>query len=148
MSVVRYEPWGLINQLHGEIDRLFDRRPSRHTDKHDRPAASDWMPAVDIREEDSRFVIHADVPGVKAEDIDVQMEKGVLTIKGQRESEAAAEREGYKRVERVRGSFFRRFALPESADAQAISASCRDGVLEIVIPKQTEVQPKRIKVAV
>jgi HSP20 family protein len=148
MSVVRYEPWGLINQLHGEIDRLFDRRPSRYVDKREQPAASDWVPAVDIREEDSRFVIHADVPGVKPEDIDVQMEKGVLTINGQRESEAAEEREGYKRVERVRGSFFRRFALPDTADAQAISASCKDGVLEIVIPKQAEVQPKRIKVAV
>ena len=148
MSVVRYEPWGLINQLHGEIDRLFDPRPSRHADRREQPAASDWVPAVDIREEQDRFVIHADVPGVKAEHIDVQMEKGVLTIKGQRESEAAEEREGYKRLERVRGSFLRRFSLPDSADAQSISASCKDGVLEIVIPKQAVVQPRRIKVAV
>jgi HSP20 family protein len=148
MSLVRYEPWSLLNQLHGEIDRLFDRRLPKYDEEGDQLATSDWVPAVDIREEDDRYVIHADVPGVKAEDIDVQMDKGVLSIKGRRESETSEERKGYKRVERVRGSFFRRFALPDTANAEAISASCKDGVLEIVIPKQAQVQPKRIKVAV
>lgn len=148
MSLVRYEPWSLLNQLHGDIDRLFDRRLPKYDEEGDQLAASDWVPAVDIREEDDRYVIHADVPGVKAEDIDVQMDKGVLSIKGRRESETSEERKGYKRVERVRGSFFRRFALPDTADAEAISASCKDGVLEIVIPKQAQVQPRRIKVAV
>ncbi|MCG6866151.1 MAG: Hsp20/alpha crystallin family protein [Thiogranum sp.] len=148
MSLVRYEPWGLLNQLHGEIDRLFDNRLPTYGDDRDQLATSDWVPAVDIREEDSRYVIHADVPGVKPEDIEVQMEDGVLSVTGHRESEAAQQREDYRRVERVRGSFFRRFALPDTADAEAISAKCKDGVLEIVIPKQVKVQPKRIKVAV
>jgi len=148
MSLVRYEPWGLLNQLHGEIDRLFDGRLPTYADDRDPPATSDWVPAVDIREEDSRYVIHADVPGVKPEDIEVQMEDGVLSVTGHRESETAEQREDYKRVERVRGSFFRRFALPDTADAEAISAKCKDGVLEIVIPKQVKIQPKRIKVAV
>jgi len=148
MSLVRYEPWGLLNQLHGEIDRLFDNRLPTYGDDRDQLATSDWVPAVDIREEDSRYVIHADVPGVKPEDIEVQMEDGVLSVTGHRESETAERREDYRRVERVRGSFFRRFALPDTADAEAISAKCKDGVLEIVIPKQVKVQPKRIKVAV
>jgi len=148
MSLVRYEPWGLLNQLHGEIDRLFDNRLQKYGDDRDQLATSDWVPAVDIREEDSRYVIHADVPGVKPEDIEVQMEDGVLSVRGHRESETAEQREDYRRVERVRGSFFRRFALPDTADADGISAKCKDGVLEIVIPKQVKVQPKRIKVAV
>ena len=146
MSLVRYEPWGLLNQLHGEIDRLFDTRMQKYGDEGNHLAASDWVPAVDIREEQDRYVIHADVPGVKPEDIEVHMEDGVLSIKGQRDSETKDEREGYKRVERVRGSFFRRFSLPDTADAQGISARSLNGVLEIVIPKQARVMPKRIKV--
>ena len=81
MSLVRYEPWGLLNQLHGEIDRLFDNRLPTYGDDRDQLATSDWVPAVDIREEDSRYVIHADVPGVKPEDIEVQMEDGVLSVR-------------------------------------------------------------------
>lgn len=146
MSLVRYEPWGLLNQLRGEMDRLFDNRLPRYGDDRDQLATSDWVPAVDIREEENRYVIHADVPGVDPSDIDVNMEDGVLSIKGQRHSETMDEREGYKRVERVRGSFYRRFSLPDTADADAISAKCKDGVLEIVIPKQAKVLPKRIAV--
>lgn len=146
MSVVRYEPWGLLNQLHGEIDRLFDTRLQKYGDERNYLAASDWVPAVDIREEQERYVIHADVPGVKPEEIEIHMQDGVLTISGQRESETKDEREGYKRVERVRGNFFRRFSLPDTADADGISARSANGVLEIVIPKQAKVMPKRIKV--
>ncbi len=146
MSLVRYEPWGLLNQLHGEMNRLFDGRVPSYGDDRDELAASDWVPAVDIREEDERFLIHADVPGVKPEDIEVNMENGVLSIKGQRHSETSEEREGYKRVERVRGSFSRRFSLPDTADGEAISAKCKEGVLEIAIPKQAKVMPRRIKV--
>jgi HSP20 family protein len=146
MSLVRYEPWSLINQLHGDINRLFDSRTMPYGDDGEQLSASDWLPAVDIREEDNRYVIHADVPGVDPEDIEVNMEHGVLSIKGQRQSNTTEERKGYKRVERVSGSFFRRFSLPDTADADAISARCRDGVLEISIPKQAEVMPKRISV--
>ena len=144
--MVRYEPWGLLNQLHGEVDRLFNTRMGRYGDDGDQLATSDWVPAVDIKEEDDRFVIHADVPGVDPKDIEVNMEDGVLSIKGERQSETTDEREGYKRVERVRGSFFRRFSLPDTANADAISARSKNGVLEVVIPKQEKVLPKRIQV--
>ena len=146
MSMVRYEPWGLLNQLHGEIDRLFDSRMGKYSEENGQLAASDWVPAVDIKEEENRFIIHADVPGVDPADIEVNMEHGVLSIKGERRSETKEEREGYKRVERARGTFFRRFSLPDTVDADAISAKAKDGVLEIVIPKQEKLQPKRIQV--
>ena len=146
MALVRYEPWGMLNQLHKEINRLFDANVRPYSEEGQGVATTDWVPAVDIKEEQDRFVIHADLPGVDPQDIDVNMENGVLTIKGQRESEKKEEREGYKRVERVRGTFFRRFNLPDTADAEKISAKCRNGVLEVVIPKQEKVQPRRITV--
>jgi HSP20 family protein len=146
MSLVRYEPWGLLNQRHADLGRMFNARVRRPAENSDPLAASDWTPAVDIREEEQRYVIHADVPGVKPGDIEVKMDDGVLSIKGERQSESGEAREGYRRVERVRGSFSRRFSLPDTADADGISARSKDGVLEIVIPKQAKVLPKRIKV--
>lgn len=146
MNVVRYEPWRLLNQLHTEIDQLFTPQRRRPGDEAANVAASDWTPAVDIKEEADRFVIHADVPGVEPKDIEVHMENGILTIKGERRSETQEEREGYKRIERVRGSFYRRFSLPDTANAEAITAKSQHGVLEVVIPKQQKVQPRRIEV--
>lgn len=146
MNMVRYEPWSLLNQLHNEIDQLFTPSRRRLGEDNANVATSDWAPAVDIKEEPERFVIHADIPGVDPKDIDVHMEDGILTIKGERQSENKEEREGYKRVERVRGSFYRRFSLPDTANAEAISAKCQHGVLELVIPKQEKVQPRRIQV--
>ncbi|HED19624.1 MAG TPA: Hsp20/alpha crystallin family protein [Gammaproteobacteria bacterium] len=147
MSLVRYEPWSFLNQLHGEVDRMFNARSGQHGDDNDQLlSSSDWVPAVDIREEDDRYIIHADVPGVDPKDIDINMEDGVLSIRGERHSETTDERKGYKRVERVRGSFFRRFSMPDTADANAVTAKSKDGVLEIVIPKQERLQPKRIQV--
>jgi HSP20 family protein len=146
MAVVRYEPWGLLNQLHGEIDRLFDTRMGRYGEDSNQLSTSDWVPAVDIKEESDSYVIYVDVPGVDPKDIEVHMENGVLSIKGERESESKQEQERYKRVERVRGSFFRRFTMPDTVNADAISATSKNGVLEIVVPKQERQQPKRIQV--
>jgi HSP20 family protein len=137
MNVIRYEPWSLMTQLHNEMNRLYNR---------DEAAATDWVPAVDIKEEAERFVIHADVPGVDPKDIEVTMEDGILTLRGERKSEVHDEKDGWRRVERVNGQFFRRFTLPDTADADGVSAKGSHGVLEIVIPKHAKVQPRRITV--
>jgi len=142
MAIIRYEPWGLLNQLQKELERSKDDKSGEGT-----VATAEWAPAVDIKEEVDKFVIHADIPGVKPEDIEVSMEAGVLTVKGEKESEAKTEKEGYKRVERTYGSFYRRFSLPDTADGDAINAKCKHGVLEIIIPKREAVKPKRISVA-
>lgn len=139
MALTRYEPWSLLGQLQKELERSVAEGST---------ATAEWSPAVDIKEETGRFVIHADIPGVKPEEIDINMENGVLTIKGEKKSESKTEKEGYKRVERTYGSFYRRFSLPDTADAGAISASSKNGVLEITIPKREAVLPKKIKVAV
>jgi len=137
MAITRYEPWGLLSQLQRELERGGAEGST---------ATAEWAPAVDIKEEAGKFVIHADIPGVKPEEIDISMEDGVLTIKGEKKSESKTEKEGYKRVERTYGSFYRRFSLPDTANAEAISASSKHGVLEVIIPKREAVQPKKINV--
>ncbi|WP_262965277.1 Hsp20/alpha crystallin family protein [Methylobacter psychrophilus] len=142
MAITRYEPWSLLNQLQRELLSSQDEKNNEGS-----IATAEWEPAVDIKEETDRFIIHADIPGVKPEDIDVSMEAGVLTVKGTKESTAKTENEGYKRVERTSGSFYRRFSLPDSANNEAISAKCKYGVLEIIIPKREAVKPKRINIS-
>ncbi len=145
MAITRYQPyqpWSLWNQLQKELERTQDEKGAESS-----IATAEWAPAVDIKEETDKFVIHADIPGVKPEDIEVHMEAGVLTVKGVKESETKTEKEGYKRVERAYGSFYRRFSLPDTADGDAINAKCKHGVLEIIIPKRDSVKPKRINVA-
>ena len=147
MLLTRYEPWSAMRQLQNEMSRVFDNAVAGAEDGSN-VVTSRWTPAVDIREDAERFVITADVPGVDPEDIELTMENGVLTIKGERTLEAKDEGDnGYRRVERVYGSFYRRFTLPDTADAEAISANGRHGVLEVVIPKRAALQPKRIAVA-
>ena len=142
MSMMRYEPWSLLDQMRREIERSMDTRTAEGSSM----ATSDWVPAVDIKEEENDFVIVADIPGVDPKDIEVHMDNGVLTIKGQKESEKKEEREGYKRVERSYGSFYRRFGLPDTADPEKISANSNNGVLEVRIGKQEQVQPRKISV--
>ncbi|HEX9877007.1 MAG TPA: Hsp20/alpha crystallin family protein [Gammaproteobacteria bacterium] len=145
MNVIRYNPWGVMDRLHRDVDRLFSARLlSEHGD--DVAELSDWAPAVDIKEEDNRFLIRADVPGVAAEAIEITMDGGTLSLQGRRETTSEEEKDGLRRVERVSGRFYRRFALPDTADAEGIKADCKDGVLEISIPKQAKSQPRRIQI--
>lgn len=143
MSLIRYEPYSLLDQLRKEF---FGSVLSDAAEDNSEILVNHWRPAVDIREEKDRYVIHADLPGVEAKDIDITMENGVLTLKGTRASEKNEDREHYKRVERVRGTFSRSFSLPDTADAARIEAKSKDGVLEIVVPKLEKPQPRRITV--
>jgi HSP20 family protein len=128
-------PW---SQFHQEVNRLFGENSNVVT--------SDWVPLVDIKEEKERFVLHADLPGVPRDSIDITMEGGVLSIRGERTLGEVEEGSEYKRVERAHGTFYRRFSLPEEADPENINARSTEGVLEVVIPKRAAVQPRRIEV--
>jgi len=146
MNIIQYDPWRRLQQLQREMGSLFDPRLNTDDDSASM-ATSDWVPAVDIKEEDNRFLIIADVPGVEPNDIEVHMENGVLSIKGERREEHKEEKEGYKRIERTYGNFHRRFNLPDTADAEGITAKSRNGSLEISIPKREELtQTRRITV--
>ena len=146
MNITRFEPWSLINHLHRDLDQIASRRFGIAAGDDNGHTVADWVPAVDIVEEKDRFVLRADVPGVRPEDIDVNMENGVLTVSGERSHEQTESQDGMRRVERVSGKFYRRFNLPESAQADEISAKSANGILEVVIPKQPEVQARRITV--
>ena len=146
MNVTRFEPWSLINLLHQDLDQIAGRRYGVAGNDNNGSSVADWVPAVDIIEEKDRFVLRADVPGVKPEDIDVNMENGVLSVSGERQHESTEEAQGMRRVERVSGKFYRRFNLPDTADAEEISAKSANGILEVVIPKQPQVQARRITV--
>ena len=149
MSIRSYEPWNLLDRFQEQLSQLGYANRDIANGDHDQShvVTSHWRPAVDIKEEADRFVIMADLPGVDPGDIEITMENGVLSIKGERKSEIRDEKEGYKRVERVSGTFYRRFSLPDSADAERIEAKGKDGVLEVSLPKHEKVQPRRIAVA-
>ena len=142
MTLVRYEPWSVVGRLHQSLDQLLGETLSTP----DASRAATWTPRVDIHEEKDRFVVLADVPGVDPKDIDITAEKGVLTVRGERRSEKRDSENGFERVERVSGTFVRRFTLPDSANTESIKAKQINGVLEVTIPKQPQVQPRRIAV--
>jgi len=145
MTLVSYEPWSFVNRLHRELNQAFNKT-SNTAEVVQTPSVA-WIPRVDIYEEAERFVVLADIPGVEAKDIDITAEHGVLTIKGERRAERKdTDKAGYERIERTSGSFVRRFTLPESANTESIKAKQTNGVLEVSIPKQPQVQPRRISV--
>jgi HSP20 family protein len=142
MTITRFEPWNYLDLLHRDLDRIVGSHRRTDTDQ----SVADWAPAVDIVEEKDRFVLRADVPGVRPEDIDVSMDNGVLSVAGERHPIAVGEESGVQRIERATGRFLRRFTLPDTANADAISAKCANGILEVAIPKAPEVQARRITV--
>lgn len=136
MVTVTQTPWTFINRLNRDLDGLLAAGST--------PSA--FVPPVDVREEADRFVVEADLPGIAPSAIEITAEKGVLTIKGERKSEARSATAGYERIERVAGQFTRRFTLPENAVPQQIKARFNHGVLEVSIPKQPEIAAHRITV--
>jgi len=140
MTVVRYGPWFLGNRFQKGIDRRFGAPPTSAAD------SGAWRPPVDIREEDSQFLVQVDLPGVDPKAVEITCEQGVLTIRGRREEPRREARDGYRRIERLTGQFQRRFSLPEAADVQNIKAKALNGVLEVAIPKLAQAKPQRIAV--
>ncbi|MDY6992689.1 MAG: Hsp20/alpha crystallin family protein [Pseudomonadota bacterium] len=135
-----YEPWRLLNQFYRDLNQNVN------AEDDSKVALYSWVPAVDIKEESQQFVVDVDIPGVDPKDIEVSMENSVLIIKGERILEH--QNPEYKRAERVHGRFYRRFSLPDTADAEHITATGKNGVLTITIPKKPVAQPRRIEVSV
>jgi HSP20 family protein len=146
MNTSRNNLWAATSAFPADIRQAFERFFQNEESDGSNVVTSQWAPRVDIKEEDQRFVIFVDVPGVDPADIEVSMEKGILTIKGERTVEKNEQNGRFTRIERSHGSFHRRFALPDSADADGISAHGRHGVLEIVIPKRPEQAARRITI--
>ncbi len=148
MTVVKYSPFSLASRLQNELNTLMQHSGAQSSDDNSMVETSQWVPAVDVKEEAERFVLLADLPGIDPKDVDISVEKGILTIKGERYSENKEELDNYTRVERSSGVFYRRFSLPDTADLEHISAKSKHGVYEIIIPKQEVAQSRRIDVQV
>lgn len=146
MNMLRhYEPWSLLDQFRRDIEQMLAHTGTQ-TYEDSTIATSAWVPAVDIKEEVNQFIIEADIPGVDPKDIEISMEGGVLSFKGERRLENREEGKDYRRVERTHGVFYRRFSLPDTADAERIAASGKNGVLQIRIPKKEVAKPRKITV--
>lgn len=141
--ITRYEPISLLNEVNKMIEQAI--RPTGKSDTS-YVETSQWVPAVDIKEDKKQFVILADLPGVDKNNINISMENNILTIKGSRPEPTKEEQNSYCRTERVRGNFHRQFTLPDTADESKIEAKAEKGILEIIIPKKEMAQSRLIKI--
>ncbi|MCB9618492.1 MAG: Hsp20/alpha crystallin family protein [Sandaracinus sp.] len=133
-TISRWDPFAEMNRLH---DQLFTRSAREES----------FKPAVDIHEDDQCFTVDVEVPGLKPEEIHVDVEKNLLTVRGERKMSREDDKEGYRRVERFYGSFTRSFTLPETVDAEAIEAKTADGVLTLRLPKRAAPGARKIAVS-
>jgi HSP20 family protein len=141
-TVVRWDPFRELTSLRRELDRVFSRTAG------DSPASGQvWSPAVDVFDTPDTIVVKAELPGLTADDINIELDDNVLTIKGERKFKEKVEEGRYYRVERLYGEFSRSFTLPQSGvRGEDISASFENGVLEVRVPKAEEVKPRKISV--
>ena len=137
----RWDPFDELTLLRSRMDRLW----SRMTDD-DQTALANWSPTSDVIETKDEIVIKAELPGIDEKNINVELEAGVLKIKGERNAEKETEEEGYRRLERSYGSFFRSFALPVNVETGKISAAFANGLLEVHLPKKEGAKPQSIKI--
>jgi HSP20 family protein len=136
IMLTRWDPFAEINRLQDEFRKMADRNPV--------PA---FTPAINIYEDKEGIHLTAEVPGMKPEEVNVQVENRVLTISGERKLEKEENKDGYHRIERSYGKFARSFTLPDTVDGEKISAAVKDGVLTVLLPKRAAAQSKKINVS-
>lgn len=134
-------PFNRLNQINRELNRFFDDRPAGQVIE-----GTSWTPHVDVSEGEDGFKVTADIPGVNPEDIEISLDKGLLTVRGERSTDNEVKEENFTRRERFRGTFSRQFNLPDTADQETVSAKSVNGVLEITIPKAKKARPISISV--
>ena len=151
--LTRWEPFGAIRRrgdIFSEMTRMQEEMNRYFDDffgEHRRGLAEGaWLPAVDVSETDNEFVVRAELPGMSHEDIDINVQDNILTLKGEKKQEKREEGENFHRLERSYGSFSRSFTLPTGVKPEDIKASFKDGVLEVAMPKAEEAKPKKITI--
>ena len=146
MQLVKFNPWNDMMHLGNKLHRMLDDTafPARYGDReHTRGR---WLPAVDVYETDDAYVVNAELPGMKKDDISIDVKDGILTVRGERRSETEVKEKRYYRKERVFGSFQRSFSLPEGVESEKITAEFKNGMLTVSIPRPEEKKPKQITV--
>jgi len=150
VMLTRWNPTGETANLNQRMERLFDEMLGRGLWRtaEERPLRGSWVPAINILEREDAIVIQADLPGLKAEDVEVTVEEGTLNIRGERKLEEANEGETYHRVERLYGAFERTFTLPNSVDTTRIDARFKNGEMLLTLPKREESKPRSVKIKI
>jgi len=144
----RWDPVQEIQELQKRLNGLFGSTPVRRGDDRETITVAQWAPLVDIAEDDKEYVVKAELPEVKKDEVKVTVENGVLTVSGERKFEKEEKGKRYHRVERAYGSFVRSFSLPEDADDAQVKAEFKDGVLQVHVGKHEKSRPKTIEVKV
>ncbi|MGZ4987793.1 MAG: Hsp20/alpha crystallin family protein [Limisphaerales bacterium] len=148
-TLVRLDPFKEMEEIQNRLAKYFGGGPTRLTDiKEEQMTLSEWTPSVDIIEDEKEWLIKADLPEVKKEDVKVSVENGALSITGERKLEKEEKDKKYHRVERAYGKFVRTFTLPEGADGTKVAADFKDGVLKVHLPKSEKAKAKAIEVKV
>ena len=149
MAIQRWDPLRDLVQLQEKMNTMFDDALSRTVgpDGSGALGSAGWKPPVDLFEEPARYVLRADLPGISASDVQIQVEEGTLTLRGERKLDSGVSREAFLRVERPYGRFSVQISLPPSVDGSAVRARHRNGVIEIEMPKKEESVPSRIEIS-
>jgi HSP20 family protein len=148
-AITRWDPFRELDELQTRLSALFGRAPVRKNGSKDEAlAVAEWAPVVDIVEDENEYLIKAELPEVKKEEVKVTVQDDVLTISGERMFEKEEKGRKYHRMERAYGSFARSFTLPEDADGEKVAAEFKDGVLKVHLPKSEQAKPKSIEVKI
>lgn len=143
MAIVRWDPFSEVSSMQREMDRLLGRLGTARTG--DTSVA--WMPRIDVKTGDNEMVVYAEIPGMKPEDVDVEVADGILTIKGERKSDVEETKEGWLIRERSYGMFERSLALPDGVEPEKVTADYKNGLLEVHVPKAPEaLKPATVRV--
>jgi HSP20 family protein len=148
-SLMKWDPFKEMEDLQSRLAKYLGLPPTRVANgEKELMTITEWAPSVDIIEDDKEWLVKADLPEVKKEDVKVNVQNGVLTINGERKFEKEDKDKKYRRIERSYGTFFRSFTLPEGADGSKVSAEFKDGLLKVHLPKNEKAKPQSIEVKV
>ncbi len=147
MNIVKWNPFRELEDIQTRLDRVFGQVPSRRFEE-DVPFFATWTPVVDIEETEKEYLIKAELPEVKKENVKVEVVEGMLTIEGERTKEKEEKGRKFHKVERTYGKFMRQFMLPPEVEVGKLEAQFKDGVLYVHLPKTEVARPKAIEVKV
>ena len=148
IPVDQWDPFKELEAMENRLGLLFGRLPGNRERKQEAMALSQWAPLVDITEDTKEYVVKAELPEMKKEEVKVSVEDGVLSISGERSLEKEDNDRKYHRIERAYGSFSRSFTIPEGTDTAKVTAEFKDGVLKVHLPKNNKAAPKAVQVKV
>lgn len=142
MNLIKWDPFGELENISNRLNRIFGRSLVRSESSNEMLAVADWAPSVDISETDTAYLIKGEIPGVKKEDVKVTLQDGMLTIQGERKQEKEEKGKKFHRVECSYGSFMRSFRVPDDAEENKVKAEFKDGMINVTLPKSAKAKDK------